>query len=138
MTTKNHRPLCFADASGGALAALGAAVARALGHTDAVAATAGEARPLPAEVTAVLAEIGLEAPSVLRLEEALSNPHAIVWLADGKAPVADARAFPCKLLAADAGELERLATARIVRDRLERLVETEQAGSSALAARTAG
>ena len=131
MTTKTHRPLCFADTSGGALAALGAAVARSLGHTDAVAATAGEALPLPAEVTAVLAEIGLEAPSILKLEDALSSPHTVVWLADGSAPapVADARTFACKLLAADAGELERMSTARIARDRIERLLETDHAAS---------
>ncbi|MDC3980750.1 hypothetical protein [Polyangium jinanense] len=129
MTTKTHRPLCFADASGGALAALGAAVARALGHTDAVAATLSEASPLPAEVPAVLAEIGLEAPAILKLEAALSNPHTVVWLAEGAAPVAGARALPCKLLPADAGELERLSTARIVRDRIERMLETDLAAS---------
>ncbi|MDI3284815.1 hypothetical protein [Polyangium sp. 15x6] len=125
MTTKTHRSLCFADASGGALAALGAAVARALGHTDAVAATAGEASPLPAEVPAVLAEIGLEAPPISKLEEALSKPHTVVWLAEGAAPVADARALPCKLLPADAGELERFSTARIARDRIERMLEID-------------
>ncbi|TKD13056.1 hypothetical protein [Polyangium fumosum] len=127
MTTKPHRPLCFADATGGALAALGAAVARALGHTDAVAATSGEVSPLPAEVPAVLAEIGLETPSILKLDEALVNPHAVVWLAEGAAPVADARTLACKLAPADAGELERMATARIVRDRIERMLELEQA-----------
>ncbi|MDI1443117.1 hypothetical protein [Polyangium sp. 6x1] len=129
MTTKTPRPLCFADASGGALAVLGAAVARALGYTDAVAATSGDASPLPAEVPAVLAEIGLETPSVLKLDDALANPHAVVWLADGAAPVADARVLPCKLMPADAGELERMSTARIVRDRIERMLEVEQAAS---------
>ncbi len=126
MTTKTQRPLCFADASGGALAAIGAAVARALGHVDAVAATVGEPQPLPAEVPAVLAEIGLEAPPIVKLSAALESPRAVVWLGDGKtpAPVAEARAFTCKLLAADAGEFERFATARITRDRIERLIET--------------
>ncbi|MRG94704.1 hypothetical protein [Polyangium spumosum] len=124
MTTKTHRPLLFADANGGALAALGAAVARALGHADALGATTSEPQPLPADVTAALAEIGLEAPAIVKLDEALATPHTVVWLGDGAAPVADAKALSCKLLAEGAGELERMAMARITRDRIERFVET--------------
>lgn len=127
-TTKIEKPLCFVDAAGGALASLGAAVARALGHADAVAATLGQTDALPADVAAVLEEVAFAVPSTdaLTLDEQTASTHVLVWLGEGAPPkgMEGARSVACKLLAPEAGELERMATARIARDRIERFLET--------------
>jgi hypothetical protein len=126
LSAKTNLPLCFVDASGGALAAMGAGIARALGLEDPVAATIAQVKPAPADVKMVLEEVGMTAANTRAFDDALAATHDVVWLGDGSPPasVAKARALTtCKLLAPDAGELERLATARITRDRIERLIE---------------
>jgi hypothetical protein len=120
---KANAPLLFVDAVGGALAVLGAAVARSLGKSDAVAATTAPLGPLPAEVPTVLEEVGMEVPPVGRLEAVQHEGRRVIWLGEAPLPItlAGARVVPCALHPGD-GELERLAMARIVRDQLERLV----------------
>ena len=110
------RRLCFVDEVGGALAALGAGVAHALGHADALATTTVTPGPLPAEVRTVLAEIGgqpadieplstvpLEGVEHVRLGRGAAGGD--IWLYEGE------------------GDLERLSAARIARDRIERRLD---------------
>ena len=104
---------------------IGAAVARGLGY-EAVAASAGEVRALPEEVPTVLAEIGLDAPSAVKLDEALMSGAAVVWLGDTSAPIAAERTIACALLDESAAQIARLAAARIARDRIERALEMTQ------------
>lgn len=101
-------PLSFVDAHGGAFAALAAGIARAGGRADAVAATTSAAIRVPGEIGAVLAEIGAAAPEVV-LASALPVTAERVDLA----------AWGLALYEGE-GELERLALARISRDRIER------------------
>jgi hypothetical protein len=127
MTTppdKKSKPLLFVDASGGALAAMGAGIAHALGHADAAAATIVAVGTLPVEVSTVLEEVGMTAASARAFDEAAVAGFDVVWLdvAPPPASLGKARVLACKLLAPDAEEFGRLATARIVRDRIERLV----------------
>ncbi|HVY45985.1 MAG TPA: hypothetical protein VHB21_08905 [Minicystis sp.] len=109
------RRLCFVDDAGGALASLGAGVARALGHADALATTTTAPGPPRAEVRAVLEEIGgapaeveplaavpLEAVEHVRLGRGAAWD---VWLYEGE------------------GDLERASAARIARDRIERRLD---------------
>lgn len=108
-------PLCFIDSAGGAFAAMAAAFAKAAGR-DALAATSGEGAA-PAEIAAVLGEIGLAAPAVLHVSRA---PRA--------AERVDVDAWRAKLHQGD-GELERLASARIARDKIERRVQALLGGT---------
>jgi hypothetical protein len=103
--------VCFIDATGGAFAALAAAMARAHGHADAVAATTSPAVSVPSEIAAVLDEIGMKAPEVVLAAAVPRGAQRIdvgVW---------DLSLYPGE------GDLERLALARIARDRVERRVE---------------
>jgi hypothetical protein len=125
-------PFVFVDAAGGALAAIGAAVAHAMG-CDAVAATMSTPGALPLEVSAILQEVGMRAPAVLRLDEVELAGASVVFLGAPSAPegLAAAEAWDLALPAvpdgaSDARELERLATARIVRDRIERRLEASR------------
>jgi hypothetical protein len=101
----------YVDAAGGAVAALVAGVARALGRPEARAATVSAAVAVPAEVAVVLSEIGATAPEVDLVsngEDAADRVDVASWavaLYDGE------------------GELERLAVARIARDRIARRLE---------------
>jgi hypothetical protein len=106
-------PVCYVDAQGGALAALAAGVARANGRSDVVAATTSATIAVPAEVRTVLEEISATLPEVAA---ASSIPAAeIIELGqEGTEPVL--------VLYHREGELERLALARIARDRLERRI----------------
>jgi hypothetical protein len=93
-----HEPCDFVDASGGALAALVAGVARRRGVVGASAALA-----VPDEIAVVLAEIGATLPPVASIGsvEASTRTNVADW---GLA------------LFAGEGQLERLALARIARD----------------------
>jgi hypothetical protein len=76
------------------------------------AATTSKAVAVPAEIHAVLGEIGMKAPEVLpaaRLPKDARRVDVAGWGAE---------------LYTGEGELERLAVARIARDRIERRVET--------------
>jgi hypothetical protein len=107
------RPLCFVDASGGAFAAVAAAFARAAGHRDVIARARGPAAAIPPEIAAVLDEVGLSAPEVKSLDDATAKSAA---------EIVDVELWGVSLHAGE-GELERLAAARIARDRIERRVD---------------
>jgi hypothetical protein len=101
----------YVDAAGGAVAALAAGVARALGHPEARAATVSAAVAVPAEVAVVLGEIGATAPEVNLVsngEDAADRVDVASW---------------GLVLHGGEGELERLALARIARDRIARRLE---------------
>jgi hypothetical protein len=111
-----HR-ICFVDDVGGALASLGAGVAHALGHADAIATTTQAPAPLPTEVRVVLEEIGGEPAKIQALASVPLEGVEHVRLG-GDAP----EAWPV-WLSDSTGELERLSTARIARDRIERRLD---------------
>ena len=125
--------LCFVDSSGGALAAIGAAVAQALGRAEAIAATSTDPQPLPQEVSTALKEVGMKVPDVVRLREIDATGVTFVFLGapPPPEPIRDAAAWSLALYQppADAAErqepedLERLSATRIVRDRIERRLE---------------
>src|SRR5262245_54555753 len=100
------RALCFVDAQGGAFAALAAAFAPAAGR--AAAPSAAEVG-VPAEIEAVLGEVGLAGPEVIPAKKAAGERI-------------DVTSWGHPLFQGE-GELERLALARIARDRIERRVE---------------
>ena len=108
----------FVDAIGGGLAALAAGVARSLGHTTAVAATTIDAIAVPPEVATVLQEIGAELPAVILATQLTARD----------APRIDPLSFSLALYDGE-GALERLATARIARDRIERHLEISSGGT---------
>ena len=101
--------LCFVDAGGGAFAALATAVASAAGR-DALAATTAVAARVPAEIGKVLAEIGLTAPEIVDAAKIPAVAERVDVSDWGHA------------LHEGEGELERLAVARVARDRIERRV----------------
>jgi len=123
---KTPAPLLFVDGEGGALAALAAGLAQGNGKNDAQAATIGELSAVPADITTVLAEIGMTAANVAAFDIAKAEGHDVVWLGETAPPkpLERARAITCNLLPPDAEELGRLATARIARDRIERFLES--------------
>jgi hypothetical protein len=108
MTSERRGPF-FVDSVGGGLSALAAGVARSLGYPSAVAATTSDTIAVPPEVATVLEEIGAALPPVI--------PAADLRADD--APRIDPAAFSLPLYAAG-GDVERLAIARIARDRIER------------------
>ncbi len=114
--------LLFVDAIGGALASLGAAVARSLGHSDAMAATTGPEGELPREIPTVLAEVGMSVASVSSFEAAHDrDKRLVIWIGEAEPP--DAIESPRVIVASlyeGEGEFEKLCTARVVRDRIER------------------
>jgi hypothetical protein len=105
---KGKSPL-FVDTVGGGLAALAAGVARHAGMTGAMAATSSEIVAVPGEVITALAEIGAHVTSVAHLKDVKPSGE-VVHLAE----------WSLYLLAPGEGELERLAAARIARDKIER------------------
>src|SRR4051812_39126557 len=112
------RPVCFVDHAGGAFAVMAAAIAAAHGHRDAVAATSSAEIRVPPEVAAVLDEIGAVPGEVKRLDAKSAR---------GAAELVDVALWGLSLYPGE-GELERLALARIARDRIERHVESMQLG----------
>ena len=105
------RALSFVDARGGAFAVLAASLARQGGSKGALAATTSPAVSVPPEIAAVLAEIGAE-PVDASLATALPRDAERV----------DVGAWGHALHEGE-GDLERLALARIARDRIERRLE---------------
>jgi hypothetical protein len=103
-------PIAFVDARGGAFSALAAAIARAAGRGDALAATSSKAVAIPAEIPTVLDEIGATAPEVVPASRLPKDAQRV-----------DVDGWAIDLFAGD-GDLERLALARIARDRVERHV----------------
>jgi hypothetical protein len=105
--------LTFIDASGGALAALAAGVARALGRTAARAATTSAAVAVPVEIAVVLGEMDATAPEVDLVQAGEAGRDRV-----------DLASWGLVLHQGD-GELERLAVARIARDRIARRLESD-------------
>jgi hypothetical protein len=107
--TREKRPMvhCYVDAKGGAYAAIAAALSPAVGLGPALAASTVPVS-IPAEVGVVLGEIGLALPKVLAPGEMPADARPVVVSSSDPA------------LHAGEGELERLAMARIIRDRTER------------------
>jgi len=101
--------LCFVDGIGGGLAALAAGVARSQGREGALAATSHTSVSLPDEIKVVLEEIGATLPPVLLLDAVELEGVERVDLAS----------WDLRLHNGD-GELERLAMARIARDKIAR------------------
>jgi hypothetical protein len=107
-------PLCFVDGRGGAFASLAVGLVRAQGRSDALAATTSASVGVPAEIVAVLAEIGLAAPEVV-LAAALPLTAECVDLSSWRLSLHEGE-----------GDLERLALARIARDSIERRLEGDR------------
>lgn len=105
---KSASPL-FVDSVGGGLAALAAGVAHLLGIKGATAATSSDAVVVPSEVITALAEIGAHVTPVAHMKD-VKPTGEVVNLAE----------WSLYLLAPAEGELERLAAARIARDKIER------------------
>lgn len=103
---------------------LAAGVAQALGR-DALAVTSSMPVEAPAEIAAVLDEVGMKAPegAVTTLDAIDRGAGDVVFL--GTSPPASLAGEPVWNVALfqGSGELERLATARIARDRIERYLE---------------
>lgn len=118
------RLFTFVDAEKGALSLLAAGVARSLG-LRAVAASLSPSADPPSEVAQVLEEVGMRVPeegaSLFNASDAASSELIFV----GKEPPPALAAKPAWDLAlyAGTGDLERMATARIVRDQIERRLE---------------
>jgi hypothetical protein len=106
--------LVLVDAVGGALSSMAAAIARARGRSDVVAATSSELAEIPAEVHKVLEEIGLVAEPVTSLDRKDREGESLQVIDE---------TWGAKLWSGD-GELERMANARIARDRIERRVRS--------------
>ena len=113
VSPKKGKTLQFSDGTGGGLSTMAAAIARAHGHDGALAATSQKKANVPAEVTTVLDEIGLQPIDVkagtTEAAQAIDLGAWGVWLFEGE------------------GDLERLAAARIARDKIERRIEALQA-----------
>jgi hypothetical protein len=106
--------LVLVDAVGGALSSIAAAVAHSMGRADVVAATSSARAAIPPEVVAALKEIGLEPAPVIHLDEKDREGETILVIDE---------TWGVKLWQGE-GELERLANARISRDRIERRLQT--------------
>lgn len=131
-TSAKDGPLVFVDAVGGSLAAIAAGVARALGYEGAVATTTTPG-PLPKEVTAALMEVGMRVPAVAPSSEARSPGATVITVGEGAALDGDER-WPGALYTPTEGAtspddfaLERMSTARIFRDGVERRLEARRA-----------
>lgn len=127
--------LVFVDAAGGALSAIAAGVARSLGFDDA-GATSGAPGPLPKEVTDALAEVGMRVPAVSPLADVDLASATLIAVGDGPPQGASER-WPGRLYApasgavsADDFALERMSTARMIRDDIERRLEARRTRSA--------
>ena len=123
--------IAFVDARGGALSALAAGVAKALG-VNATAATTSTPVPLPAEITTVLEEIGMGAPVAAAApwgEAPREAGATIVFLGAEPPPELAGKTTWEIALFGGAGELEQLAHARIARDTVERKLEAMKSAS---------
>lgn len=126
MSGQTSSPLCFVDAQGGSLSRLGAAIAHALGRTDAIATTRGEVSDLSEDVITVLDEVGMNAPSASPFDDRLTSNHTIVWLGEAQSPIANAHSWNASLLGANAPVFDRLVIARLLRDRIERQIKAQR------------
>jgi hypothetical protein len=117
-TKTTTRALAFVDAHGGAFAVLAAAIARRDGRAGALAATTSAAASVPPEIAAVLAEVSAE-PLGAVLAAALPRDAERIDLGGWGLALHEGE-----------GDLERLALARIARDRIERRLETDRSARS--------
>jgi len=118
LTPQSPLPLCCTDLRGGEIARLAAAVAHALGLSDAIALVWGSEKPLSDDVTTVLHEVGMAVPHVAAFDTALTSKHSCVWLGDGPetASVPQAQVWPAALRGPSEPLFDRLVTARLLRD----------------------
>ena len=135
-----HRgKLYLVDAVGGALSCMAAAIARAIGKADAIAATSVAVADVPPEVRTALQEIGLTPEPVVKLEgdrvaDSPEGGSAALGGPGERVPEAESVIFidaswGARLYVGE-GELERLAAARIARDRIERRLQAILPASS--------
>jgi hypothetical protein len=124
--------LVFVDAVGGSLAAMAAGVARSLGYEGAVATTMTPG-PLAKEVTEALMEVGMRVPAVTPSSELPRAGATVIAIGEGDSIDCSER-WPGALYAPSAGAtsaddfaLERMSTARIFRDSVERRLEARRA-----------
>jgi hypothetical protein len=125
------RTYYFLDTVGGALSVLASGVAEALG-LRAVAATFSEPASAPREIATVLEEVGMRLPEkgAARAEEVDATGGEVVYLGGPpKAVLTNKPVWGVSLYEGE-GELERLATARIARDEIERRLEGLRSSSS--------
>lgn len=118
---ESGRTIAFVDAVGGALSALAVGVAEALG-VSAVAATCGAVASAPAAIATVLEEVGMRAPSAEVRELGAVDQEAVEIVFLGSSAPKELEGAPRLdvALIEGPGDLERLSSARIVRDRIER------------------
>jgi hypothetical protein len=102
--------LVVVDSVGGSLASMGAAIARHLGRADADARSSTAVGAAPVEVEQALAEIGLAPVPASPLADADASGAQVVAIDE---------TWGARLYAGE-GELQRIANARIARDRIER------------------
>lgn len=128
------RKIAFVDAAGGALSVLAASVAGSLAFdVHVVAATFGAIDRLPAEIATVLEEVGMSLASAEVMELKALDQGAldrIVFLGANPPPGLEGALRWDVALFAGEGDLERLATARIARDRIERGLERLRGGAA--------
>lgn len=131
--------IVFVDAVGGGLAALGAALAQHHGVRQSVAVTTSAEPHVVPEVARALAELGMPMPDVARAAAAQISGDLVVVLGHGAdevqaasrwavalhdGPVVDPNVAPVVVgTGLDGLPIERLAAARIARDRIERMIE---------------
>lgn len=116
--------ITFVDAEQGALSLLAVGVARSLG-LHARAATSSPRAGAPSEIAQVLDEVGMRLPEdgAALLSAINTAEDNVIFL--GKEPPSSLAHRPAWGLALYPGEgdIERLSTARIVRDQIERRLE---------------
>jgi hypothetical protein len=121
------REIVFVDVVGGALSGLAASIAGSVSlEAPIVAATIGAPSSAPAEIATVLEEVGmrLASPDVIELKDLdRSSFDRVVFLGAHPPPGLEGATRWDVALFEGEGELERLATARIARDRIERGIE---------------
>jgi hypothetical protein len=126
------RTYYFMDNVGGALSVLASGVAASLG-LRAVAATFSEPASAPKEIATVLEEVGMRLPEkgAARAEDVDATGGEVVYLGGPPPAVLTNKPVWGVALYEGEGDLERLATARIARDQIERRLEGLKGSSSA-------
>lgn len=130
-TSDQGRTYYFMDNVGGALSVLASGVAASLG-LRAVAATFSEPASAPKEIATVLEEVGMRLPEkgAARAEDVDATGGEVVYLGGPPPAVLTNKPVWGVALYEGEGDLERLATARIARDQIERRLEGLKGSSS--------
>jgi hypothetical protein len=125
------RTYYFIGTVGGALSVLASGVATSLG-LRAVAATFSEPASAPKEIATVLEEVGMRLPEkgAARAEDVDASGGEVVYLGGPPPAVLTNKPVWGVSLYEGEGDLERLATARIARDQIERRLDGLKGSSS--------